>query len=245
MAISLKSSRLDNAGFSHGFSTREVDLQLGRPGHADDLARFAEDTGIAPRRIAQTRQVHGTTTVLAEAALAAEERGEPLAADALVASDGAAAGVRVADCVPILGGDPSRGVVVAIHAGWKGAVGGVVQSALTSFTERGGRVDRAIFAIGPCICRGCFEIGEDVARRIAEACGEDAIVSGTSRQTRPHADLRRAVRTLLERAGAGAIEDVPGCTRCDAQRFFSYRRDGDPAGRHLAAIAPRPSGSGR
>jgi YfiH family protein len=234
MPISLKSPALVKAGFSHGFSTRAIDLHPGIPGYAENLVRFLLDAGIDGQRLAQVKQVHGTVTVPAEEALASGPT--MMEGDAVVATGGLVAGIRVADCVPILGGDPESGVAVAIHSGWKGTVLGIVRSALQSFSERGGNVARSVFTIGPCICAACFEIGDDVAARIAEACGEDVIVRGGAR---PHADLRRAVRKLLQREGVPVIDDIPGCTRCDRELFFSYRRDGDPSGRHLAAIASR------
>jgi copper oxidase (laccase) domain-containing protein len=91
-------------------------------------------------------------------------------------------------------------------------------------------------AIGPCIGVCCYEVGDDLAGRFADAFGVDVV----QRQgPRPHLDLRLAVRRTLEQAGVEAahIEDVAGCTACEPARFFSHRRDRGGTGRHLAFIA--------
>ena len=97
-----------------------------------------------------------------------------------------------------------------------------------------------VAAVGPHIEGCCFEVGDDVAAQLA-ACsslGERALIRGGARA---RVDLRRIIHAQLEAAGiaAGAIDDVPGCTVCDRDRFFSYRRDGQVGGRLLSAIAVR------
>jgi hypothetical protein len=105
-----------------------------------------------------------------------------------------------------------------------------------------------IAAIGPHIEACCFEVGEDVARELADAstAGESAVlrgskVSGAPPEGKPRVDLRRIVRAQLEEAGIepGAIDDVRGCTVCDKERFHSFRRDRDRSGRLLSAIVAR------
>jgi len=252
MTISLTSPALASAGFSHGFSTREVDLRFDAPDYSGNLMRFGKAAGLDPFCVAQARQVHGIQVVdatVARAVPAIHPGGAALAvdpahlpeADAIVASPGLAAGIRVADCVPILVGDPVSGIAAAIHAGWRGTVAGVIQNALLHLLEAGGDPTRAVAAIGPCICTACFEVGDDVAARITHVCG-DAVASAVAGHAgahtgKPHVNLRLAARILLSRTGVGTIEDVPGCTRCEKDRFFSYRRDREASGRHLAAIA--------
>ncbi|WP_394833543.1 polyphenol oxidase family protein [Pendulispora rubella] len=235
MTISLISPALARAGFSHGFSTREVDLRFDAPDYAGSLRRFGTAAGIDPLRLAQARQVHGIHVVDAQTTLWIAGVAPATEADAIVAEPGYAAGVRVADCVPILVGDPTTGQVAAIHAGWRGLVAGVIQAALARLSAGGADLARSVAAIGPCICATCFEVGDDVAERITHAV--DASVVETSPPRKPHANLRLGARRVLERVGVGGIEDVPGCTRCEKDRFFSYRRDQDASGRHLAAIA--------
>ncbi len=240
----LVAENLRRARFAHGFSTRAGGVSEGAYatanfGAGDDAARVAENVkrfaagvGFAPSTLRQVTQVHGARIVDAGTLRDAAAREE---ADALLLrvkneTEARAIGVRVADCVPILVGSRTRGVA-AIHAGWKGVVSGVVAAALKELGA-----DDAVAAIGPCIGPCCFEVGVDVALQIATACGDPRVVARRDGE-KAHLDLRLAVRAQLVAAGARDIEDVPGCTRCDAARFFSYRRDGAQSGRHLAAIA--------
>jgi YfiH family protein len=136
-------------------------------------------------------------------------------------------GVRVADCVPVLVGNGSNGDVAAIHAGWRGLVGGVVEAGL----ELLGKGDR-IAAIGPCIGACCFEVGRDVGERTGFVVREAG--------DKQYVDLRAAVRARLVALGVGIVDDVPGCTKHEPERFHSFRRDGANSGRMLASIATRP-----
>ncbi|HEX8793474.1 MAG TPA: polyphenol oxidase family protein [Polyangiaceae bacterium] len=174
--------------------------------------------------IVQVKQVHG-----ARAVLASEAEGQE--ADALVAPPSGrvvAVGVRVADCVPVLVARTDTGGVAAVHAGWRGVVAGVIAAGVESL-GRG----TLLAAIGPCIGACCFEVGADVSDRIGfvtRRAGEKAYV-----------DLRAAVRAQLRALGLTdeAIDDVPGCTKHEPERFHSFRRDGANSGRMLAAIATR------
>lgn len=235
MTLLLSSSLLKSAGFFHGFSTREVDLQLGCAGYQENLARFAAAAGFEPGVLRQARQVHGARVLDAEGYLP----GDLEEADALVGGVPSVVGIRVADCVPILVADVTTGRVAAIHAGWKGAVAGVIASAIQALRAR--PEARLIAAIGPSIGPCCFEVGSDVARTIASAAGDDAVIARTSGE-KSFVDLRKTARLMLVRAAlsSDAIEDIAGCTRCEKDLFFSYRREGAASGRHLAAIAARP-----
>jgi YfiH family protein len=208
----LTSATLAKAGFLHAFPTRDTpDATL--------LEALATGTVI------QVKQVHG-----AKAVLAAEAAGQE--ADALVARAGdGAVGVRVADCVPVLVADPASGAVAAIHAGWRGVVGGVLGAGVELLGGRG-----LVAAIGPCIGACCFEVGRDVGEKLGFVVGETG--------DKAYVDLRAAVRAQLRALGLadGSIEDVAGCTKHDPERFHSYRRDGANSGRMLAAIAPRGPG---
>jgi YfiH family protein len=240
----LVAENLKRAGFPHGFATRAGGVSEGAYASAnfgagedaanvaENVRRFAKRVGFDPSELRQVTQVHGARVVDARTLRDAGAREE---ADALVLGAGGdagarAIGVRVADCVPILVGSRARGVA-AIHAGWRGVVSGVVGAALGAL-----KADDAVAAIGPCIGACCFEVGADVASQIATACGEPRVVARREGD-KARVDLRLAVRAQLVAHGARDVEDVPGCTRCNAVRFFSYRRDGGLSGRHLAAIA--------
>ncbi len=232
-----RSTLLGEAGFPHVFPER---------GESDEAILSA--LGLASEQsVVQVRQVHGGRVVEAEDAPGSE-------ADALIARAAAgrvAVGIRVADCVPVLVGSLDTGDVAAIHAGWRGVVAGVVQTAIASL---GGRA--LVAAIGPCIGMCCFEVGRDVADEIARASPGvnvivprppgDPIVSLLSipavMTDKVHVDLRAAVRAQLRAAGLDDehIDDVPGCTRHEAARFHSFRRDGANSGRMLASIVTKP-----
>jgi polyphenol oxidase len=232
-APALESALLRTAGFRHGFSTRTFDF---RPPSAHAVEGLSIVLRLDPLRVFQVTQVHGADVVVA--------RGErdtmfDQRADALVAIEpGIAVGVRVADCVPILLADPKGGGVAAVHAGWRGLVAGVIENAVSLAREQGAELTLA--AIGPCIEACCFEVGRDVGEQIAKASTPEAItrIDGD----KAHVDLRRAARHKLVALGfmQANVEDVRGCTKHDAERFFSHRRDGEHAGRHLAVIACQP-----
>lgn len=218
----LLSALLQEAGFAHAFP--EVGVS-----DAELVAAVAAD------RIVQVKQMHGADTVLGSAVTSAGAEADAIVARA--AEGPMAVGVRVADCVPVLVGDESSGDVAAIHAGWRGVVAGIVKSALGRL---GGR--RLVAAIGPCIGPCCFEVGRDVGDAIARSAPGARVVVAAYRD-KAFADLRAAVRAqLLAAAPECRVEDVPGCTKHEAARFHSFRRDGANSGRMLAAIAARPPG---
>jgi YfiH family protein len=236
----LRSALLDGLGVRHAFGplrARPDAEPAADP--ADDRRRFVASAGIADRVVYEVSQVHGAGVRRVspgdDAALV-----RAVEADALVASSGGhAVAVRVADCVAVLVCDPERGGVAAVHAGWRGAVRGVLGAALGELARDGTAPERFAAAHFPHIRPCCFEVGEDVATEIARAAGtDDVVIRG---RAKPHVDLARVVRAQLEAAGLRPerVDDVAGCTRCEPERFYSYRRDGANAGRHFAAIVSR------
>ena len=195
---------------------------------------MGDAVGFDPTRLYQVRQVHGARVLEGEGDRAALEREE---ADALVGrGEGLAVAVRVADCVPILLGDPETRCVAAVHAGWRGVEARILAASVTSVASDRSDGARLVAAIGPCIGACCFEVGEEVAERIAAVSVEAVVV----RRAAPKAfvDLRAAVRAQLRGLGLAdaAIEDVGGCTRCNPTDYHSFRRDGEASGRLLAVI---------
>jgi YfiH family protein len=162
-------------------------------------------------------------------------------------------GVRIAvvtaDCLPILlAGDRGR-VVAAIHAGWRGLAGGVISACLAALRERLGKSERVAAVIGPHIGKCCYEVGEPVLDAFEERFSK--ILPRALRRTCPgHArlDLGLLAREALRAEGveSDSIGFLEGdCTACDAERFYSYRRDGPETGRlvhFIAAGAPIPEG---
>ncbi len=251
-----RSDLLVRSGFVHGFTTRvggvsaapfdSADFALLRDAGAleENQARLAKALGFEARRLYQAQQVHGATVFvparedLALGKFSTVDARYP-EADALVASDaGDTVGVRVADCVPVLVGDTRTGQVAAIHAGWKGVVAEVVARALDVLHARDG--SDLVAAIGPCIGACCFEVSREVAEKIAAASAPTCIAS-THEPAKAMVDLRVAVAAQLARLGveAARIDQVGGCTRCDEKTYYSYRRDGDHAGRLLGVITAK------
>lgn len=229
----LRSPLLEGLGFRHAFSLRGVD-----PASAAGRRTMVESLGVGSTALYECSQVHGRSVrrVTLRDDVAAVRAVE---ADALVATGGAAAAVRVADCVAVLVADPAAGAAAAIHAGWRGSVAGVVERAIAELVALGSVPAGLAASLFPHIRACCFEVGEDVAAEIAAAStARDVVVRGGPK---PRVNLAAVVRAQLERAGLSPtrIDDVPGCTKCEPARFFSYRRDGADGGRHLAAIASR------
>lgn len=245
----LQSSLLRAAGFAHGFTTRAVDFRPVRPPRTAEEASHpplpVEAVALAARfdgrRLFLLSQVHGRDVLDVDRWLAGPptRAGHPEGDALLARSAGSPVGVRVADCVPILLADTTTRTVAAVHAGWRGVALGVIDATRAAADEAGARFDVA--AIGPCIGPCCFEVGADVAEKIAAATTPDVVARRAG--DKAWVDLRRAARHQLTAIGLrdDRVEDVPGCTYCDAERFFSHRRDGEASGRHLAFIvAPGP-----
>jgi hypothetical protein len=209
--------------------------------HVDENhRRFARALGLPHGSLYEVSQVHGGIALAIDPSVAPRAF-RRCAADALVAPPGGVpAGVRVADCAPVLLLDCESGAAAAIHAGWRGAVAGVVEAGCELLLRTGaGRPDALRAAIFPHIRRCCFEVGEDVAAALLAASPEPDVVDRS--RARPHVDLAAILVAKLGALGIARahVDDVAGCTRCEPERFFSYRRDGAQSGRHLCAIVSR------
>ncbi len=192
-------------------------------------------------------QVHGARVLRVRAGDPPETTARE-EADALWSGDSdVGLGVVVADCVPVLIADERTGACAAIHAGWRGTVAGVLANAIRALVEDLGSHPRDLkVALGPAIGACCFEVGPEVAAAFTEALGSAPGVAIAGRGSKPHVDLRLALRLQIERAGvpALAIEARPECTKCDPERrFASYRRDGRIAGRQVGVIVRTPDRS--
>lgn len=251
MTIALRSALLTRAGFAHGFSLRTggvseapfSSLNLGgnvgdRPeAVAENKRLFAVELGHDPAGLFEVSQVHGPGVRVVEATdTVADVRLHE--ADALVTGvSGVAVGVRVADCAPVLIAHPPSGLVAAVHAGWRGVAGRVVDRAIDVMCARGvGAPSELYVAIGPHIRACCFEVGEEVATELAaQAYGADVVRREAGK---PRVDLVRILRAQLAARGIADdhVDDVGGCTRCEPDRFFSFRREGEKSGRHLGVI---------
>jgi len=251
--LALKSKQLLDAGFRHGFSLRTggvsqgayAALNLGRAvgdephAVAANLTLFADAIAVAPDLIYEATQVHGAAVhVLQAHDVLLDVR--KIQADALISFNSQrAVAVRVADCVPLLLADLSSGMVAAVHAGWRGVVAAILPKVITLMAELGASVHDLHIVMGPHIRSCCFEVGDEVAEKLISSAPNVPVA------TRIHAktmvDMSRILYHQLQTIGVSSnqIETLAGCTKCEASRFFSFRRDGGKSGRHMAAIAPR------
>jgi hypothetical protein len=159
----------------------------------------------------------------------------------VTATPGLAVGVATADCAPVLLAEPEGGVVAAAHAGWRGAVEGVLEATLDAMEGLGADRSRIVAAIGACISQDAYEVGPEFkARFLAEAPSNAALFrQGTG--DRSLFDLPGYVVRRLARAGVNRVEPLSACTVSDSDAWFSHRRSvkrGEPDyGCQLAAIA--------
>jgi YfiH family protein len=232
-----------------------------------NLERLADAAGLALRgaAFATASQVHGDRVLAAQASPAGHVlrelfgESEPSAtvsaagqlpgerADAVVGLEpGVAVGVRVADCVPLLIADPDSGAAAAVHSGWRGARLAIAARSVRALAwSAGSDPTRLLAAVGPCIGRCCYEVSAELAAAFRRLFGEE--VADDPARPGPHLDLRLCVERALVAAGVRRerIEQVEGCTSCDARRFFSHRRDAGRTGRHLAFAVASAGKAGR
>jgi len=220
----------------HGFETRRASIEE-----------------ILPHPAARVRQVHGADVVFlarpidAQRCRSSSTTARP-AADALVTGcRGITLAVATADCLPVLLADRHGAAIAAVHAGWRGLALGVLPTTVAIMVrELGVQPHECVAAIGPGIGRGAYRVGNDV--RVAfRAAGIDAgVFSEPQPQTGEDTghgswlcDLAVAARLQLRACGLPdhGIEAIPACTFSDTERFHSWRRDGEAAGRMLAGIA--------
>lgn len=194
---------------------------------AANRKRLADELGLAAGRLAWMEQVHGRTVTVVEG----DQDAPAEVTDALVTAEpGLAVVALVADCVPVLLGDPEAGVVAAVHAGRVGARIGVVPAAVDALCALGAQRHRIEALLGPAICGDCYEVPQAMADDV------EAHLPGSAARGRkgtPSIDLRAGLWRQLADEGIGRIGMDPRCTAEDPT-LFSYRREG--ATGRLAAI---------
>lgn len=189
----------------------------------ENRARIAAALGAAPERLAVPFQIHSSDAV------AITEPWPPNArprCDALVtATRGLALGVTGADCGMILFADERARVIGAAHAGWKGALNGVVEATVTAMEELGAKRGHIVAALGPCIGPRSYEVGPEFVAAF-EGAGDDTsgYFAPSSRAGRSMFNLNAYIAERAARAGVGRFEDLGLDTYADERRFFSYRR---------------------
>jgi len=205
---------------------------------AENRRRMAEALGVEPRRLLTAFQIHSPDVVVATAPWDTASRPR---ADALVtAAENLAIGVTAADCGAVLFVDPSARVIGAAHAGWKGALTGVLESTIAAMERLGAARAGIVAAIGPLIRQHSYEVGNEFVARFIESDATNArFFIPAARDNHAMFDLAGFIRVRLENAGVLMIDDTGIDTYSDP-RFFSYRRsvhrDEPDYGRHIHAI---------
>jgi len=223
-------------GIRHAFLTRQGGVSSGLfsslncgYGSGDDNAnvranreRAADAIDLGADDLATLYQVHSADVVEVSAPWSLEERPK---ADALVTrTPGLGLGILTADCVPVLFADPQAGVVGAAHAGWKGALSGVVEATVAAMERLGAARADISAAIGPCIRQASYEVGPELRQAFIVADEASAgFFTASKRDGHFMFDLAGFVSRALADAGVKG-EDVGIDTYADEERFFSYRR---------------------
>ena len=239
-------------GIRHGFFTRQGGTSTGiyaslncglgssdqQASVLENRARVCAHLGGTSGSVVTLYQVHGATALTVRAPIS----GQPLPkADAVVSnSPGLVIGVLTADCTPVLFADHHARIVAAAHAGWRGAVGGVLEAAIAGMERLGARRDRILAAIGPTIGPKAYEIGPDFE---ADVLSQDPASAGFFTRPgaqKPHFDLPGYVYARLGKSSLKGVELNAPCTYANESIFFSYRRSqhrNEPDyGRQISAI---------
>ena len=204
---------------------------------AANRADILDSLGLPHATVAQLTQVHSNRVVTLDDPHQAAARPE---ADAVVtATPGVVLSILTADCAPILLCDAQAAVIGAAHAGWKGALSGVIGNVVDAMVRLGARRERLVAAIGPTISLENYEVGPDfVAGLLKQHRDAENRVSRPA-GAREHFDLPGFVFDQLIEAGVGKVNDLARCTYANPKHYFSHRRathEGKKAGRQVAMI---------
>lgn len=203
----IRSPLLDLDWLAHGFGARD---------------------SVPPPDLTTVKQIHS-----AEVLDACGRRGEQIGeGDALVSAErGVAIGIRTADCVPILFADPETRVVACAHAGWRGTAANIAAATVVRMKALGADPKNIVAAIGPSIGPCCYEVSAETAAHF------DRWRTTTTGQEKPHLDLPAINERQLLEAGVHQIWKSGECTYCRADRYFSFRREKERAGRMLSFVS--------
>lgn len=204
---------------------------------ASNRAQAVAEIGFPPGALATLKQTHSNTVVTVKGL---PDSSSPAEADAIVTNvPGIVLGVLTADCAPILLADPQAGIAGAAHAGWRGAIGGIVQATVRAMIDLGANPARIVAAIGPTISFANYEVGPQFAADLLAQHRDAANRISRPSNGREHFDLPGFVFDQLHDAGVGLVEDLGICTYANPKRYFSHRRathEGTTTGRQIALI---------
>ena len=221
-------------GLRHAFFTRDGGISEGiygslnggigskdDPAHVvENRRRMAEAMGVTPEHFLSVHQTHSPDVVVASGPWQGPSR--PLADAIVTQTEGLAIAATAADCGPILLVDPNARVIGAAHAGWKGALGGVTDTAIAAMETLGARRERIAAAIGPCISQANYEGGPEFRERFAPADARFFAAGGRDGHFR--FDLEGYVAMRLAASDIAHVERLSACTYAREDDYFSFRR---------------------
>lgn len=234
---------------THGFFTREGGVSTGiyaslncGMGSGDDKALVQKNRDIATKKLGVSKlciayQIHSANVLIVDKPFTT-----PPELDALVtATPGLAVGILTADCAPVLLAEPNANVVAAAHAGWKGALTGVLEATIQTMRSLGAEPEHIVAAIGPSICQQSYEVDGVFHARFMEQDPQNDIYFLPARAGHFLFDLPGYCKDRLANAGIHNINILAHDTYCDENRFFSFRRATHRKetvyGRQLSAIS--------
>ena len=239
MAVSIQAPGLSAlSGIRHGFFTRRGGVSGGvhaslncGPGSrdapddvAENRARVARQLGARPENLVTVWQVHGASALHVTAPWTADAQ-RPQADAMVTATPGLVLGALTADCAPLLFADPLARVIGAAHAGWKGALAGILESTLAAMERLGARRANIQVVIGPTIGAAHYEVGSEFeAAFLAADAGNARFFHRPQAVAKPHFDLPAYCAARLQAAGAGWVADLGRCTYESESDFYSFRR---------------------
>lgn len=250
----VKAQVLALPGIAHAFFTREggvsagcyASLNGGIGSHdsaanvTENRARMAAALGVEPNCLLTAYQTHSVEVAVAEEPWTPQTR--PRVDGVVTRRPALAIGVSTADCGPVLFADPQTRIIGAAHAGWRGALAGIVEATVEAMERLGASREHISAALGPMIRQRNYEVGPDlIARFAADDPASNGFFVAATRTGHALFDLGGYVAERVRRAGIRHVEDVGLCTYADPGLFFSYRRATHQAekdyGRHVSAIA--------
>ena len=254
----LTSDVLTDRNVSHAFFTRAGGVSTGiyaslncgagsddnPEAVSENKRRAANGLGVADDHLWTLYQIHSANVVTIDAGVPSANA-RPEADGMATRQPGIALGILTADCAPVLFSDPENRVIGAAHAGWKGALSGVIENTVAAMENLGAERSRINAAIGPCIAQSSYQVGEEFpAPFIADDPAAAAYFQPDTEPGKHRFDLRGFVEARLTQAGITDIDTLPNDTYVEDEAFFSYRRTchrGEADyGRGLSAISLKP-----
>ncbi len=249
----LEAANLTLPGVAHGFFGQEGGVSTGLyaalncgPGSKDAPEAVTENrlrvaSELGARELVSLSQIHSPIVHTLDSAPPQRLEGDAM----VTATPGLALGILTADCAPVLLADPRARVIGAAHAGWKGALGGVLEAALDAMEKLGADRSQIVAAIGPCISQANYEVGWDFRDRFLEqGLRNRKFFTPSGKEGHYRFDLEDYAAHRLTKAGIASVEKIGICTYPPENGFFSFRRTthaGEPDyGRQVSAILLNP-----